>query len=81
MSLDEAHDYTRQLSIPAEVICDPRRSGPPLTADAKDDYLVALARVAAVDVLVSGDHHLTDLPGGQVVVNTPSELLAKLERI
>ena len=35
---------------------------PGVSPDPGDDYLVALARACAADVLVSGDHHLVDLP-------------------
>lgn len=35
---------------------------PAVTADPKDDYLVALTKSAGADALVSGDRHLTNLP-------------------
>jgi predicted nucleic acid-binding protein len=55
---------------------------PPSTAvhmrDPDDDYLVALALAARVDVLVSGGRHLTDLAGSSVLVQTPRDFLARV---
>lgn len=48
------------------------------TPDPKDDYLVALARAAGADVLVSGDRHLTELEDPRPPVLTPREFLDRL---
>lgn len=42
-----------------------------VTPDPGDDYLVALARAAAADALVSGDRHLTELENPHPPVLTP----------
>ncbi len=52
---------------------------PGLTADPDDDYLVALARAAGADYLVSGDRHLLELTDPEPPVLTPREFLALLE--
>lgn len=59
--------YVRRLREQATSVDDPD-DAPRLTADPKDDYLVALARRADA-LLVSGDAHLAGLPG----VMTPRE--------
>ncbi len=51
---------------------------PGLTPDPKDDYLVALARSAAADYLISGDQHLTGLTDPKPPVLTPRQLLDQL---
>ncbi len=53
---------------------------PGVTADPDDDYLVALARSAGADCLVSGDPHLKDAVLPDVEVLTPGEFLARLSR-
>lgn len=51
---------------------------PPVTADAKDDYLVALDRGGDADLLVSGDSDLVELDEADVQVLTPRGLLDRL---
>ena len=48
------------------------------TPDPGDDYLVALARAAGADALVSGDAHLTGLARPEPPVLTPRQLAALL---
>jgi predicted nucleic acid-binding protein len=48
------------------------------TADADDDYLVALAQAHHVDAIVSGDGHLLDVTSGDLPVLTPRELANRL---
>lgn len=50
-----------------------------LRADPDDDYLVALARAAGADYVVSGDRHLLELTDPDPPVLTPREFLALLE--
>lgn len=51
-----------------------------LTADPGDDYLVALARAAKADALVSGDRHLLALAEvAHPPVPTPRQFLERLE--
>jgi putative PIN family toxin of toxin-antitoxin system len=52
---------------------------PGLTPDPKDDYLITLARSAAVDYLISGDQHLTGLHDPLPPVLTPRQLLDQLK--
>ncbi len=56
---------------------------PPLlrgvTADPKDDYLVSLARAAGAQLIVSGDRHLTRLPGAAPRVLTPRAFVDLLD--
>lgn len=48
------------------------------TADADDDYLVALAQAHEVDAIVSGDGHLLDVTSSDLPVLTPRELADRL---
>lgn len=57
------------------VIVDDPPARPGLTPDPDDDYLIALARAAQADCLVSGDRHLPDLPRSDPPVLTPREFL------
>jgi uncharacterized protein len=54
---------------------------PPVTGDAKDDYLAALHRRAKADLLVSGVPDLTELQAADVSVLPPGELLRRLESV
>lgn len=49
-----------------------------VTDDPKDDYLVALLRESAADLIVSGDPDLISLAIDDVTVLAPSELLEQL---
>lgn len=49
-----------------------------LSPDPDDDYLIALARVAGADYLVSGDRHLLDLADPDPPVLTPRQFLRLL---
>jgi putative PIN family toxin of toxin-antitoxin system len=48
------------------------------TADADDDYLIALAQAHYVDAVVSGDRHLLDAASSELSVLTPRELADRL---
>ncbi len=58
---------------------------PPLlqgvTPDPKDDYLVSLARAARADLIVSGDQHLTRLPGAEPRVLTTRAFVDLLDAL
>jgi putative PIN family toxin of toxin-antitoxin system len=71
---------TRLLSI-SEWVQDPKRSPATLTRDPDDDYLLALARSAKVDVLVSGDRDLTDLPEAKPPIETPTQFSQRLAEL
>ncbi len=77
VTLAEAVAYVDLIGHEARIVDDPAPSAPPLSADPDDEYLVDLARVAAVDALVSGDAHLLDLRD-RLPVMTPAEFLAML---
>jgi uncharacterized protein len=53
-------------------------SGSAMTADADDDYLIALAQEHGVDAVVSGDRHLLDAASSTLPVLTPRELADRL---
>lgn len=61
----------------ATVVDDPA-PGPARTADADDDYLIALAEAHRVDAVVSGDRHLLDAASSTLPVLTPRELAERL---
>jgi predicted nucleic acid-binding protein len=48
------------------------------TADADDDYLLALAQTHHTDAVVSGDPHLLDAASSELQVLTPRELADRL---
>jgi putative PIN family toxin of toxin-antitoxin system len=74
---DEAASYVAMFARDAVVVEDPEAL-PGLTPDPGDDYLVALARAAAADVLVSGDPHLTGLRDPRPPVLSPRAFLNRL---
>jgi putative PIN family toxin of toxin-antitoxin system len=51
---------------------------PAMTADADDDYLVALAQAHGADAIVSGDQHLLDVASSELPVLAPRELADRL---
>lgn len=75
---DEASRFVAGVSAIADVLPDPPAPSRPVTADPKDEFLVALARVADVVALVSGDPHLTDLVNHDPPVLTPAAFLNRL---
>lgn len=77
VALDIALDFIAGLQDAALVVED-APTQPGLTADPGDDYLVALARAAAADFLVSGDHHLTGLVDPIPPVLTPRQFRDRL---
>jgi uncharacterized protein len=68
------------LSI-SEWAQDPKGAPVALTRDPDDDYLLALARSAKVDVLVSGDRDLTDLPNTKPPIETPAQFAQHLAEL
>ncbi len=48
------------------------------TADADDDYLIALAQAHGADAIVSGDRHLLDVASSELQVLAPRELADRL---
>lgn len=74
---DEASVFIELIRAESTVIDDPEPSLVSLSDDPGDDYLIALARAAHVDALVSGDPHLLRLRE-LVPVRTPREFLELL---
>lgn len=73
----EAERIVASLQAEALIVPDPALE-PGLTADPRDDYLVALARAAGVTALVSGDRHLTELDDPRPPVWTPRMLVERV---
>jgi putative PIN family toxin of toxin-antitoxin system len=73
-SAPDVEEYIEALTGAALAFEDPgeRRA---FTADADDDYLVALALAVGADAIVSGDKHLIEMPEPPVQVMTPRDLL------
>jgi uncharacterized protein len=77
VNVDAADEFVRGIQESALTIDDPPApSG--LSPDPDDDYLIALARSAEADYLVSGDGHLTGLSAAEAPVLTPREFLEHL---
>lgn len=79
---DQAGDGRAQAFIAAlagdALRIDDPPDPPSLLADPDDDYLLALARVAEADAIVSGDNHLTKMDSPNTSVLTPREFFALL---
>jgi uncharacterized protein len=59
MSAEEAREAVRRIDAVAIAFDDPSEVSP-ILRDPKDDYLLALARVAGAEAIVSGDRDLLD---------------------
>jgi putative PIN family toxin of toxin-antitoxin system len=73
-----ARGFIDGLVDDALIIDDPPAQ-PGVSPDPDDDYLIALARAANADYLVSGDHHLLELDAPDPPVLTPREFLDLLD--
>ena len=69
--------YIAALLDQATMVDDPA-PGSTRTADADDDYLVALAEVHEAEAIVSGDRHVLDAASSELQVLTPRELADRL---
>jgi len=74
----EVDAYVVLLRAESVVVDDPEPAAEPLCRDPGDEYLIALARAAHVEALVSGDSHLLELRD-KIPVLTPREFLELLE--
>ena len=74
---EEVDAYVELLRRQGVMMRDPEPGADPIGEDPDDEYLIALARVARVDALVSGDPHLTKLRS-KIPVMGPREFLASL---
>ncbi|HEV7175475.1 MAG TPA: putative toxin-antitoxin system toxin component, PIN family [Solirubrobacteraceae bacterium] len=73
-----ATEFIDGLATDATIVADPPEL-PGVSPDPDDDYLVALARAAGADYLVSGDRHLLDLTDPNPPVLTPRQFLDLLD--
>ena len=77
ISLESAEQYVRTL---ADVQPDPA-SGPALTRDPDDDYVIHLARAHHVDLVVSGDDDLLEWDDQEPPVIAPAEFEVRLNQL
>jgi putative PIN family toxin of toxin-antitoxin system len=75
-----AAQYVERIARHATVAADPTDI-PSVVRDKGDDYLVALCRQEAVEVLVSGDADLLDAGLSDLTVLRPSELMDRLAAV
>jgi len=78
LSVNEARRFVTDLAGVMTLAADPPTPYPAVCRDSGDDYLVALARAAVVDALVSGDRDLIELEDIGVAVITPREPVERL---
>jgi uncharacterized protein len=77
---DEAEALVEELRRNAELVDDSDAVETGATSDPGDDYVVALARAAGAQAIVSGDAHLTDVSGLEPPALTPRVFLDLLEQ-
>lgn len=77
VSPEHATTFLGELVHSAERHDDPT-DPPAVSRDRADDYLIALARIAQADALVSGDKDVTALVLDDVPIQTPRQLLEVL---
>jgi putative PIN family toxin of toxin-antitoxin system len=80
ISAETAELYVATLTTAAEVLPDPA-SGPAVTRDPDDDYVVHLARVHHADFIVSGDADLLEWHEQDPPVIPPAEFDARLSQL
>lgn len=73
-----ADAYVAALAADAMHVDDPP-DPPAVSPDPGDDHLIALARRARADLIVSGDAHLTELTDPAPPVLTPRQFVAQLD--
>jgi uncharacterized protein len=74
VSLDVAAEFIDGIAQDAVIVADPPAQAG-VTADPDDECLIALARAARGDYLVSGDRHLLDIADPEPPVLTPRQFL------
>jgi predicted nucleic acid-binding protein len=77
VSVEQVEAYLAAIRDRAELVPDPG-DVTRVSSDPDDDRLVALARAAGVDALVSGDEDLTSLELGDLDILTPRQVLDRL---
>lgn len=76
-TVDEAVEFVGALAGSSDEVDDPA-AVEPVSRDPDDDYLLALAREAGADRLVTGDPDLLEVVGPPVPVVSPSVFVAEL---
>lgn len=77
ITAEDAAEYVDGLEDDADLVPDPA-DVPVVSRDPDDDYLIALARSAGADYIVSGDQDLTSLEDLKPPVLTPRAFLELL---
>jgi putative PIN family toxin of toxin-antitoxin system len=78
VSENEVGSYVDLIESESVLVADPPPSSDPISPDPDDEFLIDLARSAAVDALVSGDSHLLELADSLPVLS-PKAFLATLQ--
>ena len=78
LSFDQCQRYISDIETLAEVIDDPISAPLRVTRDPNDDFLIALAYKASVEILISGDKDLQVLKPSNLLVQSPKEFLSLL---
>jgi uncharacterized protein len=76
---DRGVAYVAAFAAQSERHADPQDDAGGHVRDADDDYLVALARAASVDAIVSLDRDLLDEPLDRIEVMDPARFLSMLD--
>ena len=79
LTIEEVEGYVSGLASRGEMLADPVGVAP-ITRDPSDDYLVALARDARADAIVSGDADLLALEAAAPPILTPRAFVEELSR-
>jgi uncharacterized protein len=77
VSTEQVETYLDTIRNHAELVDDPDEVTP-VSRDPDDDYLIALARAAHADALVTGDEDLTSLELADLAILTPRQVLDRL---
>lgn len=77
VSMEQVAAYVGAIRQHAELVDDPDEPTS-VSRDRDDDYLIALARAARVDALVSGDEDVTSLELDDLDILTPRQVLDRL---
>lgn len=78
LSLEESERFVADLASQTTLVADAAEPFEQLCRDPADDYLIALAVVAEVEAIVTGDLDLLELASPPVAVITPRELATRV---
>jgi putative PIN family toxin of toxin-antitoxin system len=79
LTLAEADRFVKHVGALGDLVDDPANVAT-VSRDPKDDYLIALARLADADALVSGDDDIASLTLDDLTVFTPRAFVDELTR-